>query len=519
MAPAPHVWFRTLVVAVAAAVTFGGLATVPAAAVVDPTPAPATTSATTTESDSPLVAEAGTLRWQRCRSAGLAQARCAKLRVPLDPADPSGPTIRIALSRVAHTSSDRKYRGVLLLNPGGPGGSGLRMSTTNNSLPAKVAGRYDWIGFDPRGVGASRPHLSCRPSYTGFARPDYYPKPKANADRWLKRSAKYARACERNGGALLNHMRTTDVAADMDRIRAALGADRLNFLGFSYGTYLGQVYATLFPGRVGRMVLDSNVDPQRAFYQANLDQDVAMQRVLNKWFRWVARKNGEFGLGRSAKVVAERFDRTQDRLRRHPAGGKIGPAEWTDIFNQVTYSMFAWRPLAQLFGNYRETGKSKDLVQAFKGTSMYGDDNTYAVYNAVQCTDAPWPDQWSTWKRDNWATYRDGPNFTWMNVWFNAPCLYWPVAAGPRVTVGNDSPLLLVGGSDDGATPFTGSLTVRRLFPQSSLVELKKTVSHAVGLTNRCSRKWISRYLASGELPQRKPGDRPDVRCDREAGT
>ena len=114
-------------------------------------PAPATTSATTTESDSPLVAEAGTLRWQRCRSAGLAQARCAKLRVPLDPADPSGPTIRIALSRVAHTSSDRKHRGVLLLNPGGPGGSGLRMSTTNNSLPAKVAGRYDWIGFDPRG--------------------------------------------------------------------------------------------------------------------------------------------------------------------------------------------------------------------------------------------------------------------------------------------------------------------------------------------------------------------------------
>ena len=89
----------------------------------------------------------------------------------------------------------------------------------------------------------------------------------------------------------------------------------------------------------------------------------------------------------------------------------------------------------------------------------------------------------------------------------------------PNSWIGNDSPLLLVGGSDDGATPFTGSLTVRRLFPQSSLVELKKTVSHAVGLTNRCSRKWISRYLASGELPQRKPGDRPDVRCDREAGT
>ena len=183
-------------------------------------------------------------------------------------------------------------------------------------------------------------------------------------------------------------MRTTDVAADMDRIRAALGADRLNFLGFSYGTYLGQVYATLFPGRVGRMVLDSNVDPQRAFYQANLDQDVAMQRVLNKWFRWVARKNGEFGLGRSAKSRRRAIRPHPGSTAAHPAGGRSDPPSGPTSSTRSPTRCSPGDPgpaVRQLPRDGEEQGPGAGV----QGNVHVRRRQHYAVYNAVQCTDAP----------------------------------------------------------------------------------------------------------------------------------
>ncbi|MFN8124943.1 MAG: alpha/beta fold hydrolase [Candidatus Nanopelagicales bacterium] len=468
------------------------------------------TAAATAPTESPA-----RISWHRCDDHALASqgARCADVRVPLDPADPTGTTIRLAVSRIAHTSGARTYRGALLVNPGGPGGSGLDLSLIANNFPESVRSRYDWIGFDPRGVGESRPRLSCIPDYSGFARPDYFPKPSSNEKKWLKRTKQYAQACAADGGTLLDHMRTTDSAADMEFLRAALRSPTLNFFGFSYGTYLAQVYATQYPDRVGRMVLDSNVDPQRAFYQANLDQDLAMQKILNRWYAWIADNPRQFGLGNTRKKVSHTYRTIERRLAQHPAKGKIGSSEWTDIFNEVTYSTAVWASRADLFAKYARTGRGGPLVKAYRQTAMFGDDNMLAVYNAVQCTDAPWPADWSTWKSDAWSIYPKSRDVVWMNTWFNAPCLYWPAPAGPRVTVGNESRLLLIGGSDDGATPFSGSLTVRRLFPRSSLVELTDTMSHAVSLDNSCSRRIINRYLGKGELPRRKSGDRPDVRC------
>ncbi len=499
---------RPLVVAIAAMAIATPLLAAPASA--GPSPHSEATSAATTP------AEPSSISWGRCPTPVLhiSRMQCTTVRSPLDPSQADGATVSLAVSRIRHTSSAAKYRGVILLNPGGPGGAGLSMPSVSGALPKKVRSRYDWIGFDPRGVGESRPKITCDPDYFDFDRPDYFPRPMRNLEAWLSRSKGYARDCAKNG-PILDHMRTTDSVADMEVIRRALGADRINYLGFSYGTYLGQVYSTLHPQRVDRMILDSNIDPQRVFYKANLDQDIAMQKNLNRWFKWIATKDRTFQLGATKKAVTRLFNRTERNLAKKPAAGKIGASEWTDIFNGVTYSRSEWFSSASLFANYINYDNSKELVRAFRASYDYGDDNGFAVYSAVQCTDAPWPIAWSTWSRDNWRVYRKAPNTTWMNAWFNAQCRYWPAAPGPRFTVDGRQapPMLLIGGTYDGATPFPGSLVVRDLFPESALVEIVGSTTHADSLSNKCSLGYITRFLGSGALPARKPGNRPDVRC------
>ena len=195
---------------------------------------------------------------------------------------------------------------------------------------------YDWIGFDPRGVGSSSPQLTCDPDYYGDKRPDYVPTTAASEKFWLARAKAFATACGRAQASLLAHMTTVDLAKDMDSIRTALGVDHINFYGFSYGTYLGQVYATLYPQRVRRMVLDSIVNPQKTWYQSNLDQDLAFERNMKIWFGWLARYDAVYHLGASAEDVQKLFYREQLNLQLHQAG-YVGPAEWNDIFLQAGY--------------------------------------------------------------------------------------------------------------------------------------------------------------------------------------
>jgi len=260
-----------------------------------------------------LAAAPSRVRWGRCsdgflRSAG---AQCGFVRVPMDYGQPAGRTIRIAVSRVRHTVPRRQYQGVMLVNPGGPGGSGLAFAALGQGMPGGSGKFYDWIGFDPRGVGASRPALSCLPRYFHGDRPPYIPTTRGIRDTWLARAQSYVDACQANAPVLLQNMRTVDVARDMNRIRMALGRPRINYYGYSYGTYLGQVFATMFPDQVRRMVLDSNVNPTRVFYQANLDQGPAFERVIQRWFGWIARHHRVYA---EVGALLELF-RLQDKTR------------------------------------------------------------------------------------------------------------------------------------------------------------------------------------------------------------
>ena len=482
--------------------------------------ATATASPTRLLLRSPATAPAvdSTIGWGRCAAASLreAHARCAMLDVPLDYADPGGPQIQLALSRIQHSVPGDEYQGVMLVNPGGPGGSGLGLVTLGQFVPHHAGDAYDWIGFDPRGVGTSKPSLSCIPKYFHGDRPPYVPSTPELETTWLGRSERYADACAVDAPDLLPHMSTIDAAKDMDSIRQALGVEQINYYGFSYGTYLGQVYATLFPGRIRRAVFDGTVDPRKVWYQANLDQDIAFDHNLHIWFQWLAKYKDVYHLGKTEEAVARRFEEEQTALKRHPAGGVVGPDEWSDAFLYAGYYQVLWTYLGNVFSAWVHHDAADKLIAAYRFADAPGNDNGFAVYLAVGCTDAQWPQDWSTWQEDNLTVYEQAPLFTWLNAWFNAPCFFWAAPAGIPVTVnGGTTPVLMINETLDAATPYEGSLFVRSVFPNAVLIAEPGGTTHAGSLFgNHCVDNRIASFLANGTMPPRQPGGEADLECD-----
>ena len=446
--------------------------------------------------------------------------------MPINYSRPNGTTIKIAVSRIEHTSSH--YQGIILANPGGPGAPGLDLTVfLTRALNAEgfgaAAADYDWIGFDPRGVGHSEPRISCEPGYLGPDRSNYVPSTTALRNYWLSASRSYAQVCESHSAlqsTLLDNMATPDDAMDMDQIRHALGQSQITYYGFSWGTYLGQVYATLFPSHVRRLILDSNINPTRPPYDTvNLDQDAPFNRNENIWFSWLAEYNGVYHMGSSESAVQELFYATENRLQANPIDGIVGPDEWNDIFQQAAYYEATWLELAPLFSNWVNTPSAtagQALVGAYEMTDTPGNDNPLAGYLATECTEAPWPANWGQWSADTWAIYQKAPFLAWPNTWFNGPCFYWPAPAQTQVQVNGTavSSTLLIDETLDAATPFEGSLEVRKLFPTSVLVAEPGGTSHADSLFgDLCVDGTIAAYLETGDLPRRNPNAEWDKTC------
>jgi pimeloyl-ACP methyl ester carboxylesterase len=496
---------------VAAAVA--GLMTATLAAAV-----PLTTPAAATRGESARAFQAKAIDWGRCEGPDLrhAKAQCGMLEVPLDHADPGGPTIQLAVSRVRHTRTP--YRGVVLTNPGGPGGSGTGLATLGDAVPGTVAETYDWYGIDPRGVGASRPALTCDGGYLEWDRPDYVPSTVKRMKYWRHKTAAYAADCaDAPARRLLPHLRTTDNAADFDTLRDAVGADQVTLYGYSYGTYLGQVYATLYPDRVKALILDGVIDPKRVFYRSNLDQDRAFQKSFGAFLGWIGRHPGTYHLGDSRRAVTRTYQKLRSQLTRRPADRRIGPDELDDVLLYAAYDNEFYPFIADAFAALANDGDATAFEQLYGGPGGKGADNSYAVYLGTECTDARWPAHWSTWRQDMWRIHRRAPFLTWANAWFNAPCRTWPVAGSARVRVsgaGLHAPVLLLSETHDPATPYSGALTARRLFPSSALVAGVGGYSHAVSLSGiACTDHTIANLLRDGSLPRRRTGNRADKEC------
>ncbi|MGH3314234.1 MAG: alpha/beta hydrolase [Streptomyces sp.] len=502
--------------AVAAAALIAGVITVPSA-LADGTsdrPEPGGSEARGVKAAAARAAEAG-IDWKDCpEDWGFEKPiECGFVTVPVDYAKPGGRTIKIAVDRARSTGGKDDRQGSLIYNPGGPGGSGMAFPariTGKNPLWTKTARAYDFVGFDPRGVGHSAP-ISCMDPQEFVKAPKQDPVPDDEADKAAQRklAREYAEGCEERSGALLPHMTTPNTARDLDVIRAALGDKKLNFLGVSYGTYIGAVYSTLFPTHVRRMIVDSVVNPSRdqIWYQNNLDQDVAFQMRWEDWTKWVAKHDEAYGIGDTPAKVDKQWEKLRATAKKRPIGGVVGPAELLGFFTGAPYYDQMWAEVAAVWSAYLK-GDEKALIDAaapdMSDTAGNKDsENGNAVYTAVECTDAKWPTSWRKWDRDNTRLHEQYPFLTWSNAWMNLPCATWPVKQQRALEVGADEglpPVLIMQATRDAATPYAGAVELHKRLGGSRLITERDAGSHGItNVKNPCLNKRVDAYLLDGE--------------------
>ena len=453
------------------------------------------------------------LRWSSCSLSGAqgVPMKCANLQVPVNYADPGGRKITLALSEVAATAPVGQQQGDLLVNPGGPGASGRSLAAAvAQGLDPNVAADYNIIGFDPRGVGASVPALRCEPDFFSGVRANYIPANAAAEQALINRAKAYAAGCEQRFGWLLPYMTTADVARDLDSIRVALRQQKINYYAFSYGTYLGQVYATMFPSRVRRMVLDSTVDPQGVWYQDNIDQDYAFQGRMQAFFAWVARYDSSYHLGSTAAQVQQAWYKARNRLAAHPISGPSGPLigadELDDTFLLGGYDNTLWPGLAQALSAYLVQNSATAMISQYEQNGVQNE-NEFAVYNAVQCSDVNWPRDWAKWNSDTEQVYKTAPYQAWDNAWYNAACAFWPVKgpAQPMKIGASGLPgILMLQGTLDAATPYAGAQDAHKDLPTARMVVVQGGGNHGQSLespADSCVQSYLNNYLANGSLP------------------
>jgi pimeloyl-ACP methyl ester carboxylesterase len=452
--------------------------------------------------------------------------RCGTVTVPLDYAHPDGKQIKLTVSRVKATGKDAKNskrkvprQGALVYNPGGPGASSMYFPLIG-FLPEwkRVSAAYDLVGYAPRGVGRSAP-LSCQdPKQLGKGptQSPTFPSESYKKERIAEAKA-YARGCVERSGQAVQHYTSLNNARDLDVLRAALGERRLTFMGASYGTYFGALYATLFPSHVRRMVFDSavNPDPDQIWYQNNLDQSAAFEIRWADFRAWIARHDDVYGLGATPEEVLHSYEKALAQLAASPAGGKVGPGQLQGAFLQAGYYDDYWPYRAQALSAYLKGDPRPLIEQAGPYPEAAAEqENGNAVYTAVECNDAPWPTDWRTWDRDNTRLARKAPFETWDNVWMNLPCAYWPVPGQQPLDVrtlpGALPPTLILAAEPDAATPYEGAVALQRRLSGSVLVTENGAGTHGIGGgPNKCVNGYLDAYLLEGRLPVRRAACAP----------
>ncbi|UQA94883.1 alpha/beta hydrolase [Streptomyces halobius] len=441
-----------------------------------------------------------------------AHVECGSLAVPLDHDRPHGERIHLAVSRVRAAGTPSEHRGVLLVNPGGPGGSGLGYAVTKRAkLPEPVRRAYDIIGFDPRGTGRSAP-ANCGPMGGLFNTPGPDPVPRDSpAERaFLDGLRQLAADCAEGVGTALPHLSTVQTAHDMDTLRAALGEPTIGFLGVSYGSYLGAAYAAAHPHRVGKMVLDSVVGPWD-WHDFDVRQARALLRQRDDLFRWLARDPARYGLGATPQAVRASYTRVRNGLAAHPAGrtptrtdsdGGFGPAEFDRAVYRALGRTERWAGLGDGLRRYLRDGSADGLRpdEDFAGPAS----RTYEAANrTVKCADGPGPRP-ARVLTDIRALRRLDPLPVLTGLEADA-CAYWKRQPEQRTPLGSPQapPVLLVASDHDPITPIEGAHALRRTLPGSRLITLHNDYSHGVFASrgNACVDDTVAKYLLDGVVP------------------
>ncbi|MET9229338.1 alpha/beta hydrolase [Lentzea sp. NPDC003310] len=428
---------------------------------------------------------------------------CASVKVPLDHDDPRGAKTTIALARKPATDPARRI-GSLFLNPGGPGGSGVDFALgAGNTLSANLQGRFDIVGFDPRGIGRSDP-LHCFAS--GQALDEFFeglpgfPYQSKQERPYYDRYRSLGPEC-RDDQRIARHMSTADVARDMDLLRRAVGDRKISYLGFSYGSFLGATYANLFPNNIRALVIDGVLDPELWSSGRQIKSDrIATKEEFREFLRNCDEANCVFG-----PQSEKRWNALLKSVRAKPI--ELGGQTFTydTVIGAAVGAMYSpsdWPDTAAFLDQLSDAAAGTLSSGTLSATAEPDYPNGFDAYNGNVCADIEFPRDFAAYRAT--ARYAEaGSEFGPFWWWSNAACANWPVNpdryAGPWRTRTN-APVLVVGNYFDGVTDFRGAQAANRLIGGSRLLAYAGWGHTAYGVS-KCATDHTNAYLLNGTLP------------------
>lgn len=448
------------------------------------------------------------LAWEECGN-----NECAQLEVPINYEEPDGETIQIELLKVP-ASGERQ--GSLVLNPGGPGGSGVEYAQMASSVvDGSVSEVYDLVGFDPRGVGRSAP-ISCledaeMDEFLGF---DPTPDDEAEEEEALALGEKFASACEANVGDLLGHVSTVEVAHDMDVLRAALGEDQLDYLGASYGTFLGATYAELYPENVGRFVLDGAIDPTLPGYQQGMGQAEGFERATRAYVEDCVDR-GDCPLGADVDSAMAGIPAFLEELDSNPIPLDSDPAgELTEGWGMygiivAMYDQAGWPLLTNALRDAQDGDATMLMFLASLYASRASDgtysDNSQQAFYAVNCLESTGEEEIG---EEEMRQMYEEVSPTWGSHLFTMDkgvCETWPVDAQTTLTeydAAGAAPIVVIGTTRDPATPYEWAEGLANTLESGVLVSFDGDGHTAYGRSNSCVDDAVNAYLIDGTVPE-----------------
>jgi pimeloyl-ACP methyl ester carboxylesterase len=469
----------------------------------------------------------GSIAWSDCRGdvAALSDLQCGTLEVPLDPAEPSGEQIKLAVARSAATGTSEERIGSLVLNPGGPGGSGIEfLAGAAPAFPESLTDRFDLVSFDPRGVGQSTP-VRCIDDATKDEQldGDLSPDTDEEVQAAIRDQQEFLEGCEQRSGDMLEHMSTADVAADVDVLREALGDDQLSYLGYSYGTSIGAVYATLFPERVRALVLDGSVSPSMSSEEQLLAQAQGFERTLASFVEDCnADPDCALGPDAAASINTIRDGLADDPITVTTESGTrtLGPDLFDLAVATALYDTTLWGTLATSIAQVDEGGAATllSLVDRQIGRQPDGSyDNSSDAQSMVSCADDPERPSREEGLAAAERVTEAAPNLGGIVAFGLLGCLDWPLAENPLPTItGAGSPTVLVVGTvGDPATPYEWSEQMTDALESAVLLTYEGDGHTAFLRGGSCIETAVVDYLVDLVVPP------PGTRCpaqDSDAG-
>lgn len=453
------------------------------------------------------------LRWGDCEDVSNgSDLECADLSVPVDYADPEGATTTVVMARA--TGGADASRGSLIMNPGGPGGSGVDlMQYASTFFSQDVLETYQVVSFDPRGVFRSDGIECLSDSELDQWRETSSFDPETDSlDVIREEYRSVGEACQENSGPVLEHMDTQSVARDMDVMRAVLGDAQTNYLGFSYGTQLGSTYAELFPERVGRFVLDGAVDPSLTSSQITLGQAQSFDESLREFVRDCTENNNmcftdgsvEDGLAQIQDILDRTQDETVTADGRTVSTVTAAEGVLVPLYSPASYGTLNMALRDAQDGNYSALQRLSDSNHGRTSNGSYRGNSTFA-FSAVNCLDYNTRDVTDQqMNADQEQLQEAAPVFGQYLGYTDAACQEWPVApvdSAEPVTYDGDSQILVVGTEHDPATPYAWAEALTEQLGNARLLTYEGWGHGAYTSGDSCVVEAVNTYLVDGDLP------------------